>query len=175
MHNINYAKYRNLFNNLKKIAKQSHYSQLLTTYRNDIRKTWGVINALIGRSNDKSSISETFKINNQDTTDHKDIAEGFCDFFTNIGTEFANKIPSAKFKYDYYMRRRNQSSIFMAPTDHYEITKIITSLKSKNSSGHDNINSKFLKLIKQDIISPLVILFNKSLETGVVPDLMKLG
>ena len=60
---INYAKYRNLFNNLKKIAKQSHYSQLLTTYRNDIRKTWGVINALIGRSNDKSSISETLKIN----------------------------------------------------------------------------------------------------------------
>ena len=164
-----------MFNNLKNIAKQSHYSQLLTTYRNNIRKTWGVINALIGRSNDKSSISETLKINNQDTTDHKDIAEGFCDFFTNIGTEFANKIPSAKFKYDYYMRRRNQSSIFMAPTDHYEITKIITSLKSKNSSGHDNINSKFLKLIKQDIISPLVILFNKSLETGVVPDLMKLA
>ena len=64
---INYAKYRNLFNNLKKIAKQSHYSQLLTTYGNDIRKTWGVINALIGRSND-----ETFKINNQDTTDQKD-------------------------------------------------------------------------------------------------------
>ena len=63
----------------------------------------------------------------------------------------------------------------MAPTDHYEITKIITSLKSKNSSGHDNINSKFFKLIKQDIISPLVILFNKSLETGVVPDLMKLA
>ena len=63
----------------------------------------------------------------------------------------------------------------MAPTDHYEITKIITSLKSKNSSGHDNINSKFVKLIKQDIISPLVILFNKSLETGVVPDLMKLA
>ena len=73
------------------------------------------------------------------------------------------------------MRRGNQASIFMAPTDHYEITKIITSLKSKNSSGHDNINSKFLKLIKQDIISPLVILFSKSLETGVVPDLMKLA
>ena len=88
---INYAKYRNLFNNLKKIAKQSHfYSQLLTTHRNDIRKTWGVINALIGRSNDKSSISETFKINNQDTTDHKDIAEAFVIFCTNIGTEFAN-------------------------------------------------------------------------------------
>ena len=44
-------------------------------------KNMGVINALIGRSNDKSSISETLKINNQDTTDHKDIAEGFCDFF----------------------------------------------------------------------------------------------
>ena len=78
---INYAKYRNLSNNLKKIANQSQYSQLLTTYRNAIKKTWGVINALIVRSNDKSFISETLKINNQDTTYHKDIAEGFCDFF----------------------------------------------------------------------------------------------
>ena len=81
---MNYAKYRNLFNNLKKSAKQFQYCQLLTTYRNDIRKTWGVINALIGRSNDKSSISETLKINNQDTTDHRDIAEGFCDLFLQI-------------------------------------------------------------------------------------------
>ena len=28
---INYAKYRNLFNDLKKVAKQSTYHQLLTT------------------------------------------------------------------------------------------------------------------------------------------------
>ena len=47
-------------------------------------KHGGVINALIGKSNDKSSISETLKINNKDTTDHKDIAEAFCDFFLQI-------------------------------------------------------------------------------------------
>ncbi len=65
--------------------------------------------------------------------------------------------------------------MFMSPTDQNEVLKIITVLKSENSSGHDNINSKFLKLIKHDIASPLVILFNKSLETGIVPDLMKLA
>ncbi len=77
---INYAKYRNLLNDLK-VAKQSYYSQLLKDYKNDIRKTWGVINALVGKTNDKSSISDIFKINNTDTTDPKVISEGFCEFF----------------------------------------------------------------------------------------------
>ncbi len=175
IYTIKYIKYRNLFNELKKVAKLSHYSQLLNNYKYDIRKTWGVINNLVGRSNDKSSISETFNISQKVTTDHKEIAEGFCNFFTNVGTEFSNKIPTAKYKYDHYMRDRNQSSMFMAPTDNYEVLKMITSLKSKNSSGHDNINSKFVKLIQHNLVSPLVILFNKSLETGIVPDLMKLA
>ena len=61
----------------------------------------------------------------------------------------------------------NNLLYLLAPTDHYEITKIITSLKSKNISGHDNI--------KQDIISPLVIFCFKPLETRGVLDLMKLA
>ena len=37
--------------------------------RHNIRKTWGVLNSLIGRINDKTSISETFKIDDKNVTD----------------------------------------------------------------------------------------------------------
>ena len=41
--------YRNQFNRIKRIAKETYYKQLLEQYKNDIKKTWGstgVINTL---------------------------------------------------------------------------------------------------------------------------------
>ena len=85
-HSIKFYEYRNK-------QKQVYYHELLTKYKHDIRKTWGVINSLIGRSNDKTGISETFKINNTQTNDPKIISNEFCNFFTNIGKKYASEIP----------------------------------------------------------------------------------
>ena len=63
----------------------------------------------------------------------------------------------------------------MIPTDPNEIGKHIDSLKNKNSSGHNKITSTFLKNIKSAVVQPLSILINKSLETGIVPDKLKLA
>ena len=48
-------------------------------------------------------------------------------------------------------------------------------MKGKNSSGHDNINSKLLKAVDSCIIKPISILINKSMQHGIVPDIMKLA
>ena len=39
-----FIEYRNQFNRIKRIAKETYYKQLLEQYKNDIKKTWGVIN-----------------------------------------------------------------------------------------------------------------------------------
>ena len=67
----------------------------------------------------------------------------------------------------------NDYSIFLTPTSKTEITKLISSLKNKNSSGHDGISNKILKGITQSIVDPLNIIFNKSMEEGVFPTEMK--
>ena len=48
-------------------------------------------------------------------------------------------------------------------------------LKGKNSSGPDNISSKLLKKILPIITIPLCYLFNLSLQTGYVPDELKIA
>ena len=48
-------------------------------------------------------------------------------------------------------------------------------MKGKNSSGHDNINSKLFKAVDSCIIKPISILINKSIQHGIVPDIMKLA
>ncbi len=60
---IKYIKYRNLYNNLKRIAKINYYSALFQTYQNDIRKTWKSLRNIIGTQNDKSNIPQIFTVN----------------------------------------------------------------------------------------------------------------
>lgn len=170
-----YIEYRNKFNQLKRTTKENYYNELFNKYKHDIRKTWGAINTLIGRTNDKSTITDTLKIDNQIVTDKTKISNEFCNFFTNIGMKYANDIPVAKFNHNHYMRNKNKNNMFMAPTDQYEVIKMIDSIKRKNSSGHDKISSAFVKDLKHVLAPPLTILINQSLSSGYVPDLMKLA
>ena len=56
-----------------------------------------------------------------------------------------------------------------------EIETIINNLAPKKSSGHDGISNKLLKDIGSALCYPLQIIFNKSLELGRFPDIMKLA
>ena len=49
------------------------------------------------------------------------------------------------------------------------------SLANKTSSGYDGISNNFLKEIKDSILTALTKICNKSLSTGVFPDLMKVA
>jgi len=58
-----------------------------------------------------------------------------------------------------------------APT--YEIEKIIKSLKSKNTSGYDEISTQILKLSAPYITSLLTYICNAILNTGIFPERLK--
>ena len=76
--------------------------------------------------------------------------------------------------YEYLKKIPTQTkSIFLTPITESEIIKLINKLPPKKSSGLDNIDNKILKEIKQYISGPLSGIFNRSLETGVFPELMK--
>ena len=94
---------------------------------------------------DKTSISDTFKFDNTTSTDANQITNEFCKYFTNIGPAYASAIPNAQKPYNAYLKDPLSKSIFMAPTDTTEIFRVISFLKSKKSSGHDNLSSSLLK------------------------------
>jgi hypothetical protein len=55
----------------------------------------------------------------------------------------------------------------------HEIISIIKSLKTKNSFGYDEINTKLLKVSASYICSPLTYIYNKSISTGILPERLK--
>ena len=129
-----YTKYRNSYYQLKRAAKRIYYRNLFNEYKYDARKTWKTIKTIIGRTNDKSSITQSFTINDNTVSDPNTIADNFCEYFTNIGPQFANNIPTPIHNAKYYLnlkQSRNPHSLFMTPTDTVEILKLLKIIKPK--------------------------------------------
>lgn len=63
----------------------------------------------------------------------------------------------------------------LGKTNHKEIEDIIMGLKTKTSSGIDEISSKILKYCCRSLTPPLVNIVNKSLEQGQFPSALKLA
>ena len=170
-----YIMYRNNYNEIKRKAKKEYYEDKIQSHMHNSSKLWQIMNEIIGKKHDKSSVTDEFLINGQMTTDPYDISNGFCKYFSNVGADLAKKLPTTNINPNSYLKSSQQNSFFISPTDAQEIIRVIGSLKSKNSTGYDNISNKTMKLFKSEIAEPLSILFNKSFQAGIVPDTMKLA
>ena len=170
-----YVNYRNVFNRLKRKAKQLYYAQILNDNKSNLKKTWQILNSVIGKVNDKSNLMHEFHMDNKLVSDPQEIVNGFGKFFSEIGAHYASKIPESHLLPDYFCKHINPNSLFLSPTDEVEIQHIINSLKSKNSTGIDKISSLFLKQICHSILTPLTLLINISIHEGNMPDDLKIA
>ena len=118
-----YIKYRNVLNSLKRTTKQNYYGNLLTEYKYDIRKTWKILNTIIGRTHNKTSISDNCIINDSSSTDQNKIADGFGNYFTNVGKKLAANIKKINTNPLEYLNKNQAitNSIYLNPTSPEEI------------------------------------------------------
>ena len=126
-----------------------YYNNWLSQFGDNICKTWKIINTIVGRTHNKSSISDTFVINGKKESDKTIIANEFATYFQNIGKQVAGKIPKS-----------NQSapvmeSIFFTPTTPNEIVNILKLYKPNKSSGDDGISLELLKKTAEEYSVPI--------------------
>ena len=135
-----------------------------------------MINNLINKNKPQNKI-DNVKIDSQpeNITDPTEIAHIFNSFFINIGPDLASKINCNDNHFTDFLSEPKQNAMFLIPTNEHEILNIVELLKSKKSSGYDGINTKLLKQIILNIVSPLEYIFNLSLFTGCCPDLLKIA
>ena len=107
--------------------------------------------------------------------DSDSITKSFNDFFSTVGEKLANQQVNSPLELEHYLKnlKRSESSIFLPPTSSSEILKLIEHLPNKTSSGYNNISNLLLKSLSRNIIIPLEIIFNKSIEEGTFPENMK--
>ena len=64
---------------------------------------------------------------------------------------------------------------FLAPVMAQEISRELKSLHAKKSPGPDNLSPKIVKTCSDQFTTPLIMLFNKSIQNGKFPDWWKLA
>ena len=140
----------------------------------DTKKSWSLINSLLGKKGKSTYISE-LNINNNSITDPKLIAEVLNDYFINIGLDLAADCPSHGESNDEpeCILNENCNTTTRFCFSHIDIRSVLSTLKSLNvskSTGIDNLPAKILKL-STDLIAPsLTYIFSSSLECGEFVD-----
>lgn len=168
-----YIKYRNTYNKLKRLSKFKYYNDRINTFRNNSKKLWNIINTIIGKQRNKSGLPDYICTEGVKMYNPLNICNEFCTYFSTVGPNLAKNIPITPSHFSKYLNTRQQNTFFFAPTDSTEIINIILNLKNKNSKGYDNISNILLKKLVNSVNIPLAVIFNKSIETGVFPQLMK--
>jgi hypothetical protein len=141
--------------------------------------TWKIINHENGKpSHCNNTIS--LRIDNKEVTNQNKIANLFNIYFLSIADTLNsgnNKQTNTKepnpIRYLVNSFHRPFPKMKWHYTSTYEIGKIIKSLKSKNSSGYDEISMRILKISAPYIVSPLTYICNRILNTGIFPDRLK--
>ena len=170
-----YKTYKYALRNIIHRAKMRYYNDKCVKVKGNMKNLWFIINKAIGKHSDKSTIIDQLKVDNIMISGPKIIANEMAKYFANIGKLYADTMPKPQYSIDYYINKisNNQSSIFLIPTTRTEILHLINKLPNMKSCGQDGLSNCLLKDLKDELIYPLEILFNNSLDEGLFPQQMK--
>ena len=100
---------------------------------------------MMGRKGNKDSIYTKFKEEGTEVTEPHSISHAFCEYFTIAREKQASPIGSNPISPLTYI---NKNLLYLQPTDPNEISRIIISMKSKASTGHNDPNTSLQKKLK---------------------------
>jgi hypothetical protein len=125
--------------------------------------------------NKKSSLPSSFKSNGVTITNPIEIANGFCNYFTGIGSSLANKILPTNCTFRNFLGPAIGESIFLKPTSRHELKEIYMTFKNGKAPGYDHIPMHLIKKLFDLVADPLTHVINVSLEKGVFPHKLKIA
>jgi len=97
--------------------------------------------------------------------------ENLNNFFSEVGKSLSTKIKPSPTAYRHFIKHINsKNSLFLTPTDAYEIQLLIKNLKIKSNSSPNDIPPKFLKITSCIVSEWLSKFFNQCMTTGEFPN-----
>ena len=177
----NYKKYkhqRNKVNNQIKRAKHSYNKNLLHGKIKNPTLFWRTLKNIFPTKPKSKLTSTTFKVNEEEISNKETITNGFGQFFSNIAITLLQTLhPIKDFVWNKPKNlpiRTTQKFSFHSVTQS-EICKCLRKLRRKKAHGIDELPPNLLKNVANEISKPLAFIINKSLSSGIVPDLWKIS
>ena len=174
---LKYKMYKTVYQKVKHSCPKEFYLKKCVEFKNHSRKLWQMINTVTGKCKDKRTSISKITVNQIEISSSTSIGNHLAGYFANIGKNYAKKISSSNISIDEYIAkiRQHQSSLFLSPTDKHELKTLIGDLSNKSSSGWDGMLNILIKQLRDQIVDPLVDIFNKSITEGLFPTIKKLA
>ena len=176
----NYEKYKHQrykVNKLIKRAKQSYNKNLLDEKTKNATSFWRTLKSIFPNKPKLKLTRTTFKVNEEEIPNKETIANGFGEFFSSIAITLLQTLhPTKDFVWNIPKNlpiRTIQKFSFHSVTPS-EICKCLRKLRRKTAHGIDELAPNLLKDVANEISKPLTFIINKSLSSGIVPDLRKI-
>lgn len=172
----NFKKQQKSYNTDLRKAKMSYYHEKIKAANHDPKKVWNIINEVTNRKIKQNADQDLKMIfNTKETTNSLEISNSFNNMFKNAAIELAKSIPKPKNDFTYFLQKEKKctNTFKFSPVTESDVTKIVSTFKSKKSTGFDGISNYTLKQIMPTIITPLVFIINKSLQNGHFPSTLK--
>ena len=172
---IGYKNYKNKLSSTLRAAKRNYFEKKFEECKSNMKSTWRLLNEIINKRKSRNSVQSSFVIDNKEITDPMEIANHFCEFFTNIGPSLAKMIPPSTSSFRSFLSGSFINSIFLEPVTEHEISEICASFRAGTSAGFDQVTMDVVKQTINLVIAPLTHIMNLSLSSGLVPEQMKVA
>ena len=169
---------RNKVNNLIKRATQNYNKNLLDKNTKKATSFWRTLKSIFPTKPKSKLTSTTFKVNEEEISNKETITNGFCQFFSSIAVRLLQTLHPIK---DFVGNKPKNLPIWTTQKFSFhsvtpsEICKCLRKLRRKKAHGIDELPPNLLKDVANEISKPLAFIINKSLSSGIVPDLWKIS
>ena len=170
---MQYSSYKSDLDKSLRLREKEYYNKLIESNKSNMKKTWDVIKTVINKKKRSAKYSE-FLVDGSLTDDPCIIADKFNEYFCNIGTNLAKKIPSGGVSFREFLKQDYANSLLLRTIEEEEIKKIILSLKD-GAPGTDDVSAKALKSTVDSIIVPLLHVCRLSFTEGHFPKDLKVA
>ena len=122
-----YKKYWNALTKIKRKAKIDYYINQSYALKSNMSKLWNLINNVIGRIRDKSSVIEYITVANTNIYKPIEISNHFGKFYANLGGSLAREIKSTGNNINEFLSKipRCSNTLFLNPITKIEVSHYI--------------------------------------------------
>ena len=183
-----YRKHRNLVTLQKREETKKYFEDRCKSGTSN-KDFWNAVKPFFSKSKTKQE-SIPLREDNELITDCTKVCDIFNNFFRNIGSNIGTTEDNDINMEDIIGRYRDHPSIRNITTmvqnsqnvrndfefkdiSEADVIKIIKSLSAKKSAGFDEIPVKFIKMIKAEIVKPMMLIANQCIQQNTFPDNMK--
>ena len=170
---VEFKKYANKLNWLKKISNRAYFFQHLDLSKNNLKSSWKLIGTLVKRNSKGPTPISKIKQHNRIYTNKAEIADQFKKHFVNMGPNLAKKIENCEGSPTQFIRATPAGSFVMSYVTETQVCSLFKCLNDHKSTLE--IPNKLIKIAAQPLSVPSTYIYNQSIETGIVPDVLKVS